>query len=114
MKPVVEVKDLTVRFGNFSAVNKVSFSVQRGEIFGFLGANGAGKTTILESIAWALFDHLDYNRDDFINAFFNPAAFTANAAGRYGNFGRNVFSGPASAWKAANWQKVTSPVTAPC
>jgi hypothetical protein len=37
------------------------------------------------------------SRDDFINAFFNTAAFAANQAGRYGNFGRNVFSGPASA-----------------
>jgi hypothetical protein len=37
------------------------------------------------------------SRDDFINAFFNTAAFTANQPGRYGNFGRNVFSGPASA-----------------
>jgi ABC-type multidrug transport system ATPase subunit len=44
---VVEVKDLTVRFGDFSAVKKVSFSVERGEIFGFLGANGAGKTTTI-------------------------------------------------------------------
>ena len=37
------------------------------------------------------------SRDDFINAFFNTAAFVANQPGRYGNFGRNVFSGPASA-----------------
>ena len=37
------------------------------------------------------------SRDDFINAFFNTAAFAANQPGRYGNFGRNVFSGPASA-----------------
>jgi len=37
------------------------------------------------------------SRDDFINSFFNTAAFAANQTGRYGNFGRNVFSGPASA-----------------
>src|SRR5262249_27712186 len=37
------------------------------------------------------------SRDDFINSFFNTAAFAANAPGRFGNFGRNVFSGPASA-----------------
>jgi ABC-2 type transport system ATP-binding protein len=54
VKPVVEVKDLTVRFGNFSAVNKVSFSVQRGEIFGFLGANGAGKTTTIRVLCGLL------------------------------------------------------------
>jgi ABC-2 type transport system ATP-binding protein len=51
---VVEVKDLTVRFGNFTAVNRVSFSVDRGEIFGFLGANGAGKTTTIRVLCGLL------------------------------------------------------------
>jgi ABC-2 type transport system ATP-binding protein len=51
---VVEVKDLTVRFGDFSAVKKVSFSVERGEIFGFLGANGAGKTTTIRVLCGLL------------------------------------------------------------
>jgi ABC-2 type transport system ATP-binding protein len=40
-------KDLTKRFGDFYAVNKISFEVSKGEIFGFLGANGAGKTTAM-------------------------------------------------------------------
>lgn len=40
-------KDLTKRFGDFYAVNKISFEVNKGEIFGFLGANGAGKTTAM-------------------------------------------------------------------
>jgi ABC-2 type transport system ATP-binding protein len=40
-------KDLTKQFGGFYAVNKISFEVNRGEIFGFLGANGAGKTTAM-------------------------------------------------------------------
>jgi ABC-2 type transport system ATP-binding protein len=43
----VEVRDLSVRFGDFYAVNRVSFTVRPGEIFGFLGANGAGKTTTI-------------------------------------------------------------------
>jgi ABC-2 type transport system ATP-binding protein len=40
-------KDLTKRFGEFKAVDQISFDVDRGEIFGFLGANGAGKTTAM-------------------------------------------------------------------
>jgi ABC-2 type transport system ATP-binding protein len=44
---VVEVRDLTKRYGAATAVNGISFSVQRGEIFGLLGPNGAGKTTTI-------------------------------------------------------------------
>lgn len=43
----IECKDLTKQFGDFYAVNKISFDVNQGEIFGFLGANGAGKTTAM-------------------------------------------------------------------
>jgi ABC-2 type transport system ATP-binding protein len=43
-------KDLTKRFGDFKAVNKISFAVGQGEIFGFLGANGAGKTTAMRML----------------------------------------------------------------
>ncbi len=50
----VEVKNLTVRFGDFSAVKNVSFTVDRGEIFGFLGANGAGKTTTIRVLCGLL------------------------------------------------------------
>lgn len=44
---MIVCKDLTKRFGDFYAVNKISFEVNKGEIFGFLGANGAGKTTAM-------------------------------------------------------------------
>ncbi len=50
----VEVKDLTVKFGDFTAVDAISFSVKRGEIFGFLGANGAGKTTTIRVLCGLL------------------------------------------------------------
>lgn len=47
---VIKTEDLTKRFGDFTAVNKISFEVKRGEIFGFLGANGAGKTTAMKML----------------------------------------------------------------
>ncbi len=47
---VIEVENLTKRFGNFTAVDAISFEVKRGEIFGFLGANGAGKTTAIRML----------------------------------------------------------------
>jgi ABC-2 type transport system ATP-binding protein len=46
----VEARGLTVRFGAFTAVDRISFAVARGEIFGFLGANGAGKTTAIRML----------------------------------------------------------------
>ena len=48
--PVIEVEQLTKSFGHFTAVDHISFQVQRGEIFGFLGANGAGKTTAMRML----------------------------------------------------------------
>jgi ABC-2 type transport system ATP-binding protein len=50
----VDVRDLSVRFGDFTAVDRVSFSVRRGETFGFLGANGAGKTTTIRVLCGLL------------------------------------------------------------
>ncbi|MBD0778394.1 ABC transporter ATP-binding protein [Maribacter sp. ANRC-HE7] len=46
----ITVKDLTKTFGAFTAVNNISFEVGRGEVFGFLGANGAGKTTAMKML----------------------------------------------------------------
>jgi ABC-2 type transport system ATP-binding protein len=51
---VVEVSDLVKRFGDFTAVNHVSFAVRRGEIFGLLGPNGAGKTTTFRMLCGLL------------------------------------------------------------
>ena len=50
----IEVKDLTRRFGDFVAVDHVNFSVTKGEIFGFLGANGAGKSTTIRMLCGLL------------------------------------------------------------
>lgn len=53
MKSIV-TKELTKRFGDFTAVNHISFEVSKGEIFGFLGANGAGKTTAIKMLCGLL------------------------------------------------------------
>ncbi|EMQ95033.1 putative ABC transporter ATP-binding protein [Xanthomarina gelatinilytica] len=47
---VIQVEDLTKMFGDFKAVNGITFEVKKGEIFGFLGANGAGKTTAMKML----------------------------------------------------------------
>jgi ABC-2 type transport system ATP-binding protein len=52
--PAIDVRDLTRRFGAFVAVDHVSFAVQRGEIFGFLGSNGAGKSTTIRMLCGLL------------------------------------------------------------
>ena len=47
MEKVIIAENITKKFGNFTAVDSISFDVNKGEIFGFLGANGAGKTTAM-------------------------------------------------------------------
>ena len=54
MDAVIKVENLTKRFGSFIAVDNISFEVGRGEIFGFLGANGAGKTTAMRMLCGLL------------------------------------------------------------
>lgn len=51
---VIEAKNLTKKFGSFKAVDHISFEVEKGEIFGFLGANGAGKTTAMRMLCGLL------------------------------------------------------------
>ena len=50
----IEARDLTRRFGDFTAVDRVSFRIRRGEIFGFLGSNGCGKTTTMKMLTGLL------------------------------------------------------------
>ncbi len=50
MENVIITENLTKKFGDFIAVDNVSFEVKKGEIFGFLGANGAGKTTAMKML----------------------------------------------------------------
>jgi ABC-2 type transport system ATP-binding protein len=67
----IQVRDLTRKFGAFTAVDRISFAVERGEIFGFLGANGAGKSTAIRMMCGllkptsgtAVVDGVDVSRD---------------------------------------------------
>lgn len=70
--PLVTVRDVTRKFGSFTAVDKVSFDLPRGKVFGFLGPNGSGKSTTIRMLAGLLaptqgtitgFDGLDVSRD---------------------------------------------------
>ena len=54
MTAVIAADHLTIRFGAFTAVNDVSFEVGKGELFGFLGPNGSGKTTIIKALCGLL------------------------------------------------------------
>ncbi len=52
--PVIVANDVTIRFGDFTAVDHVSFQIERGELFGFLGPNGSGKTTLIRALCGLL------------------------------------------------------------
>lgn len=54
MRKAIEIKNLTKRFGDLTAVNSISFEVFEGEVFGFLGPNGAGKTTTISMLTTLL------------------------------------------------------------
>ena len=54
MEVAIEAHGLTVRFGDFTAVDRVSFRIRRGEIFGFVGSNGCGKTTTMKALTGLL------------------------------------------------------------
>jgi len=53
MKTIIEVKQLVHRYGERTAINDLSFSIQAGEVMGLLGPNGAGKTSTVRLFKWA-------------------------------------------------------------
>jgi len=54
MENIIEIKNLTKKYGDFTAVNDISFHVKKGEVFAFLGPNGAGKTTTIKMLTTLL------------------------------------------------------------
>lgn len=54
MQTAIEAKNLTMKFGDFTAVNNVSFTIGKGEVFGFLGSNGCGKSTTMKMLTGLL------------------------------------------------------------
>jgi ABC-2 type transport system ATP-binding protein len=90
-RSIIVVKDLVKKYGDFTAVNGISFEVQEGEIFGLLGPNGAGKTTTLEIIETlrektsgkVIVDDLDLDKDP--QKIKNIIGVQLQAAGYYPN-----------------------------
>ena len=54
MENIIEIKNITKKYGNFTAVDNINFNVKKGEIFAFLGPNGAGKTTTIKMLTTLL------------------------------------------------------------
>jgi ABC-2 type transport system ATP-binding protein len=79
-QPVIETRDLTRRFGDFTAVDKVSFTVSGGEIFGLLGPNGAGKSTTFKMLCGLL----PASSGEALVAGFDLGHARADARGRIG------------------------------
>ena len=60
MSSIIEVKNFTKKYGDFIAVNNISFQVEEGTIFAFLGPNGAGKSTTINTLCTIFEKHLEH------------------------------------------------------
>jgi len=79
----IEVEHLSRRFGGFTAVDDVSFSVGTGEIFGYLGANGAGKSTTIRMLCGLLKPSGGHARVAGFDVETEPERVKANQYGRW-------------------------------
>jgi ABC-type branched-subunit amino acid transport system ATPase component len=66
--PIINVKDLTKKFKDFTAVDGISFSVEKGEFFGLLGPNGAGKTTDASDLNNTIIDRFCVDKCTYRNS----------------------------------------------
>ena len=86
MQPSLEAVHLVKRFGRFTAVDDVSFDVQAGEVFGLLGSNGAGKSTVIRLFCGLLLPtsgtaRFTYGQRDRFVATVDHGAFSRRVAG---------------------------------
>ncbi len=71
-QPSISVNELTKKFGDFTAVDQVSFQVEKGEVFGYLGANGAGKSTTIRMLCGLLTPTSGHARVAGVDVFRRP------------------------------------------
>ena len=95
MENIIEVRGLTKKYNNFLALDEVSLEIEKGRIYGFLGRNGAGKTTIMKSILGLIFptsgeiyikgspiDYKDKDQFSMIGSMIETPAFYSNLSAR--------------------------------
>ena len=68
MQNILVVQSLTKKFDNFTAVDDISFNVEKGSIFAFLGPNGAGKSTTIKMLTTILKPHIRSNKDQWLRS----------------------------------------------
>ena len=116
----IEVKQLTKRFGTFTAVDHISFEVEPGEIFGFLGANGAGKTTAMRMLCGlsvptsgeARVAGFDVYRES--ESIKRNIGYMSQKFSLYGDLNGSCPRKRMSCWISSGWKRSGIPWSIPC